>query len=270
MAVMCRTMLLAGALFVWFFHAVAVHAGEFSADENTLFLAHFNKAIDADFAKGDPKAAGEAKLDPHGRYGGALSAKNEAPDSRVFCPLGFAVKNNLNPQAGTLEMWIKTTYDSSKNPKNSAGYAFYFLFKIKTAGRVTDEKEFNKLLLSIREVNYAADSRVAMLATGSAPEFLEFYVGNQADIWTHYAITWENGTVALYINGNRVGTTLLRNANEMLYMNADANNDRFYIGGNVLDDFQSANPNTNANSLIDEVRISDIVRYRKNFTPDKD
>lgn len=240
-------------------------AGAFSVDDHTLFLAHYDNGIDADFAKGDKKGAGYAEVDPEGKFGGALKAVSGAAIvdgyPRNFVAPGYRVKGNLNPECGTLEMWIKTTYSEKANPGNPSGYAFYRFMQLKR-DEVKDEKtDRYKILFMVTEKDYKPGARVLMIFTGGTKS-VNAAAGGFADKWTHYALTWEKGVVTLFINGTRFAS--MTNDNGMLYLVPDVDNDKFYIGGTVISDLHGADYGSNANSLIDELRISDNVRYTGN------
>lgn len=259
---------LAGALFILSLHAAVVHAGEFSVDESTLFLAHFNQGIDADHAKGDKTATGSAEIDPKGLMGGALRAMWK-PNQPRFCPLGYAVKDNLNRRQGTFEMWVKTVFDAGQNTKNEAGFAFYFYLSIQ-------QEETRKLLLYVREHEYQRETRMLhFFPFTAAPDRKDAYALASAgdvmgaDQWAHLAITWDEKAIQLYVNGKKASLLKpLLPEDGKLYAQSDPATDKLYLGGLVLVDGKPACNTSCANALIDEVRISDIVRYNSGFGVD--
>ena len=74
------------------------------------------------------------------------------------------------------------------------------------------------------------------------------------DVWVHVAITFDGSTVYIWVNG-------LLDTSLSLSGSINTFDDKFYIGQSGL-----SNPSYFV-GLIDEIRISNIVRYTSNFTP---
>jgi len=85
-------------------------AGPPQVNKNVLFLAHFDKKIDADFAKGNPKAyIHQAKL-TKGRWGKGL-------DCHTGSYASFEAKGNIYAKEGTITFLVKPLWD--KKDQNS-------------------------------------------------------------------------------------------------------------------------------------------------------
>ncbi len=223
---------------------------EFQPDGHTLFLCHYNSSLDAGYSKGDPKCFGNASLTKgeKGKFGEAvvLSAKT---NEYTFIPLGrgfikYETKDNLNQKEGTIEFC-------------------FFLFK--------EPKEF------------PSPARVTFLNCAEKPDrcltaFFEskkdgvspfhFWVNNMPDwkkrtgyvtcafsmdkitkeTWYHLAMSWDKKNIYLFLDGKLESK---KKAN----MEFPPIAPKIQIGGLGFE------------GLIDELRISDICRYREDFNP---
>lgn len=69
--------------------------------------------------------------------------------------------------------------------------------------------------------------------------------------WYHVATTWENGVMKMFQNGVLVSSAVAA------FTSGDPQGSEIYIGG----------PGTWLDGLIDELRVSSVVRYDENFVP---
>ena len=69
--------------------------------------------------------------------------------------------------------------------------------------------------------------------------------------WGHVAVTWNNGTTKVYVNGTLDGTVSddTTNGNEGIYIGGLSDGGQLFTG------------------YMDEIRISNNIRYSSNFTP---
>ena len=241
--------------------SVFSEAGEFEIDEHTLFLCHYNKSLDADYAKGDPSHHGVAFLTEQGRYGKALDASSEGG----YQGLSYQTEGNINPDEGTLEMWVKMKFTVKEavletpltflppskrekvKPKLKYGRCYFF------SCRNNPENQFFLYLgetmhLFFYEVkNGGGTWSSRTVGTDLSRDW-------RKDEWHHIAVTWSKsaGKKCLFIDGKLVNegktTGLCTPFTEMAV-------------GSFMGRWK-------AEAVIDEVRISDIVRYTKDFVLD--
>lgn len=74
--------------------------GQTAPDEHTLLLCHFDRSIDADYARGLAYGSGTGTITADGRIGSAA----DLTGSRS---LSYSGPGNLDPAAGTISMWIQ-------------------------------------------------------------------------------------------------------------------------------------------------------------------
>jgi len=102
---MLPTLLLASALFA--------QPSAPTEDADTLLLAHFDEAFDADFAVGATEAeAMGATLSPEGKWGGCL-------DLREGGQVTFDAEGNLDMSGGTLMFWLKPEWDPASTDSHA-------------------------------------------------------------------------------------------------------------------------------------------------------
>lgn len=150
-------------------------------DEHTLFLAHFDKGLKADFAKGKPEAQGQGEitLGQEGRFGEAVRLTGRQT-------LSFAGPGNLDPTRGTLEFWFCPETDP---------FQPFRIFSFRSAPH------------SYLNINLIPESRLGAAICGGTEEA---WVYRRRDChvtdwkqgeWHHLAVTWEPGTFAFYVDG---------------------------------------------------------------------
>ncbi|MFH0796923.1 MAG: LamG-like jellyroll fold domain-containing protein [Candidatus Omnitrophota bacterium] len=259
-----------------------VFAGEFKPDKNTLFLVHFNKGLNADYARGSKETAMTASLTEKngGCWEEGLLVKDGltiTPEEMevLYRPLGYKAKNSFNSQRGTMELWVKVlNFPKDLSKENELGLisisdwrtlpgpewalegctaygylAIIYSNKVKKITFTEFRKEVKYDLTNIGtldEDRFRIDADVKKWKTGE---------------WHHIAAAWdaENDRRTLFVDGKRVGEAKFKYPDRLLVPNATD----IVVGGIFK---KSLTP---FSCMIDEVRISDVVRYTGNFIPEK-
>ena len=212
-------------------------AGPPQVNKNVLFLAHFDKKIDADFAKGNPKAyIHQAKL-TKGRWGKGL-------DCHTGSYASFEAKGNIYAKEGTITFLVKPLWD--KKDQNSHTF------------------------LSLRW-NYPPGAYLVITKGWWEPEgkdWFYFIFNNQLylhtekkirlplDNWTHIACSWDlnpKGGYYLFINGDLVASGKIKEQQWKKFNNKD-----IYPVGQMFVGSDLGTPlarNRFANAVIDELTI---------------
>lgn len=160
-------------------------------DGYTTFLASFENSIQPDYAAGDWRAAtsGEAEL-VEGRFGRGLFI----PEGRSVT---YSADEKINLSAGTFEFWLLWTEEMA-NAEGSLGIM-----------TMTTPEAGNYL-----NFNMIATGRLGMPVKQGPPGEGE-WTWKRVDIdpsvwevpsWHHLAGVWEGGAIALYVDGELVGT----------------------------------------------------------------
>ena len=249
-----------------------VAAAEFEVDAKTLFLVHFNDKIDADFAKGTAeRTKGNAGLtkNKQGKYGEALvCAKGMTTNLQgIFAPyfqLAFPMSGNLDLKKGTLEFWLKCNFPKKLTAED--GQALHYLFDLPTS--LTDKNgNAKRMCLVVREYRLAKDSD----QTGKM--FHYFFAGGDQEVkdisciidwqpgeWHHVSATWDGEEGALFLDGVKKGSHAISKG--LFGADPSVFKGEFLVGG-LLNADNSEGPE----GLVDELRISNTVRYMKDFKP---
>lgn len=258
------------------FSGITGIAKEFEPDENTTFLIHFNKNLEANFAKGETGVNGNAALteDNGGRFGEALMVQ----DGLCVTPAGLQVpykflsynaKNNYDPTRGTIELWVQPTVDfpAIMKEKETENYACTSLVTIMEVDRHGQGAGYFSLQLVYNKYERVKWALSLMEKRKTEDRFYDgedwvkmnrerFHLDHdisawQKDSWHHVAVTWDGKNRALFVDGKKVASTTTAK-----YDGLPADARHILVGG----DFNGKN-SIRIPSLIDEVRISGIVRY---------
>ncbi|MBI2298188.1 MAG: LamG domain-containing protein [Armatimonadetes bacterium] len=226
----------------------AAPAGVFAPDDGTLFLAHYETSLDADFARGDPGADGNAELEAgRGPFGGAAVVLRRgllvSPDGvrLPFRALTYDVAGNLDPERGTLEFWFAANF-----AERTAGETVYlhYLFDCRRGSS-------DGVVVLITAAQSGARTLVFCEQQPDAKEAqtLGFDVSAwKPGEWHHVAVTWGNSRRALFVDGARAGQR--DNAPPRLAINDEA----FRLGSVRWN-------NHYADGRLAELRISKVARY---------
>lgn len=256
--------------------------GEFAPDGNTLFLAHYNTSLDADYSQGSPKhdSLDTAYLTKNGGYfGGGLvcrvgnNALKEAgadittsalmPD-KFFDGVRYASSGNLDLVKGTFECWLKPYFSiqRAKDMPENWPMSYNIFGYTETAGRC--------MFLGINSFGVNANSFFYGILTKENNVILNCGIDWKPGTWHHVAITWdtteEPGNIVLFLDGRKVSSSSLAPIRGK-FLKQTAEFPYFSIGSPLWR--KSGNPSqfNKADAVIDEVRISNIVRYQNDFVP---
>ena len=222
--------------------------GEFAVDAHTRFLCHFNDSLVADFARGDPNPSWHAILTRGnaGRFGEA-AALMRGMTAYSLIPAGSGVaygrKDNWPVgEEGTIEFFLKI-FKLSREARNS-----FFACGEDNAHRITifcdpNRKDFSKSRLWFW-VNNNPDpkTRTGYVAVG-------FLIAKLLDRkWHHVAASWDSDYVYLALDGQIQAKTKKR----IVFPTANDGKLRFGLPQSY----------SRTSWLLDEIRISDICRYR--------
>lgn len=158
---------------------------QFEPDDATLFLAHFDRSLDADVARGKKTAAGRGELTfgNNGRFGEAVRFSGGRG-------LSYSAKGNLNPSQGTVELWLCL---------EGGDLDEFHIFSFRSGDH------------SYLNVNQIRPGRLgAALCGGPGDDWVWRRVdykdrGLESGVWHHLAATWGEGELAFYVDGQPVG-----------------------------------------------------------------
>ncbi len=153
-----------------------------AVDEHTTFLAHYDTGALPDYCAGDWSAgvAGSPTL-VEGKFGQALELESGKSVS-------YPAEGKINPEAGTIELWLKWLWEPGTAPKAS------ILLLQTPAG-------------SYLRLNTVVGGKLGMAySTGTGDAQVWRRVEIQPPVWEpgewhHMAATWGDGVIRLYIDG---------------------------------------------------------------------
>jgi hypothetical protein len=240
-ALLCGLLGLLGLVPAW----SQVPSTPFSPDNQTLFLCHFDRTLNADSSLGSPSASGNAALTAKGggKFGrGIILQRGPAtgPDGLLmaFAPLKFETNQNLEPLQGTLEMWVRP----SLRPVMTASYGTsYYLLDCRAGGGFSLLLSDN--LKGSRSLVFTEQAR----ANDKAFQLIASIANWQADTWHHVALVWSGQDRALYLDGQPAKQGQSPNATLPTAPT-------LYLGESIYNTWP-------AQAIADELRISDVARY---------
>jgi hypothetical protein len=194
--------------------------GPYSADSHTLLLLHLNGSNKG--AQGEVGSARGIQF-TYGRFDqGVLITGRDI--------LSYPAADNLNRTKGAIEFWLCPNW----NGDDERDYVFFEVGKnwYNRMRIMKDGANNLRFMLWDSQAEYGVAHNVSDWRTGE---------------WHHVAATWQETDIALYVDGQKVDSS--RNAHM-----PDSLGDTISIGS------LSAESSSQANAIIDELRISDIPR----------
>ena len=253
-------------------------AGEFQPDDNTLFLAHYNTTIDADFARGNPAhdPLDSACLTRAGGYSGGglacrvgtkalqeagVDAKDiAAAAGKNFDGLRYYAAGNLGLAKGTFECRYKPYFSI---PQTDNMPVMHVIFEYRESATKYLELCFN------RNPNGSATAYFLVVDGGAQPKPAVVQIGVPVEwepaTWHHVAVTWDTttekpGAIALFLDDILVGKQSLAGIPGG-FLKPAADYPSFSVGAHLWRGSGDPRSFNKADGVIDEVRISNTVRY---------
>ena len=234
----------------------AVYGAPFEPDENTLFLSGFEKSLrTADYAAGASSFLGIGALQGEGYFGKGADLRgrgvsanfeksSEMGQSPIFNRFALMTYGNLLPDEGTFELWVYIENAPGKRLPNHGQLLNAFVGRF-----IDDGKSYKGASISISRGTlrfqipiWSDDSRDHWSDTVKFSKPLK--IG-----WHHLALTWAGGEAVFYLDGRIVSSCNLQGKYGLSIFHHL--NHGILLGGH----------------RIDELRISDIARYKGDFEP---
>ena len=259
---------LLGVLFIWAALAASTAAQSANGraarekpklDEHTLFLVHFNKGFEADYSRGDGKPLprdnrGGAVL-VSGKFGRALRVPRNA------FGLAYSAEKNIAPRRGTVEFRVRGAFPAPTADDQVKFCLPFFAAGCDQTGLGVFRDQYNHLTCLVAE---GYRSKIS----------LSFPCEDQNRIadghWHHLAATWDEQHAAFFLDGRRAAFT-----EKPVYPTVGNWTTGIIAVGYAIDaDYYYASSSDKAAFVpksaqgdIDELRISDVVRYVVDFRP---
>jgi hypothetical protein len=225
-------------------------------DEHTLFRCSYDRGAKADFSVGAPYPAGIVSFS-EGKFGTALSvplgiipfAQSVAP---ITTGIRYATEGNFSLRQGTLEIWVRIYGEIVKTTAESPKLRYLI-----SSGKYVGENHGFALVLSHFDAKPGQPYALLWTRGNGAAKEKTFSVSCtpswQPGEWHHVAVTYSPTQDALYVDGKCVGKAATTDGMDLI-------GEKFAIGASNYQSYL-------ADCAIDEVRLSDNVRYTADFTP---
>jgi hypothetical protein len=237
----------------------AARADAPAPDAHTLFLAHFDqRQPGADYALGLSLFAGNGATLTQGYYGQAIDLRprglfpdfvNQCADmTPIYDGWGFHTRGNIAPAQGTFECWFKPADPKAPKLLWSSGFIGTELsrsVRIPEAGNYTG---FG-ITLNTHAIRYFFPTLKGNLFRGDVSIAKVAGKPMGSDEWHHFALTWSQGELVLWLDGRAI---LSHDMSDQLGLVIASNPTRYL---NMSD------------CIVDELRISNVVRYSDDFEP---
>ena len=248
----------------------AVYPGEYSDEEATLLLIHFNKELNADMSREAPyllRGHGALTKGGQGKFGEALIVERGMTVSPAGCwapfhALRYTAGNNLNSAQGTLEFWVRfarppsVSGQHSENPGDDTQERRVFVVAVNrwADGRQNDASLHFRFRADMAMVEYY-EGRNYRKDLKSDIFHLSTPMMGRPEQWTHLALTWEGKDRALFLDGKCVSKGQVPWPDVRFVPEATE-----IAVGNFTAEY---NPklDSEVEFHIDEFRISDVSRY---------
>lgn len=213
-------------------------------DQNTLLLLHFNDTYaDASQYERVPASIGQTISYGTGKFDKGFDLTTVSKGTLTYSELFDLVANDF-----TIDFWIYPTAFSSSNAAagrpilgNYVRGSWTLVWEVFVSEYQGNTKKWG--------FRYAQDGNEIRLSSGT--ELV-------ANLWQHLAVTYKKSTrkLTLYLDGIKNAETVLD-----FDMTAPSSQPYSFSVGNWMTN------NYNCISYIDELRISNVVRYDGNFIP---
>ena len=236
--------------------SVSVSAAPFKLDKDTLLLSGFEKSLqEADYAAGPVGFYGSGATYAPGYYGKGIDLRGrslgkdfrknaEMAHSTVFTNMAMFTFGNLLPDEGTLEMFVLLE-NNPANPEPNHG----ILLNAFVGRFIEDGKSYLASMMRLTRGRF--EWRFPIWSNDNRDNWSGRYQFRPSlkTGWHHVAVTWAQGEAVVYLDGRILATCNLKDKYGLTIFHHL--NHGVYLGGHV----------------IDELRISGIVRYKGNFEP---
>lgn len=229
------------------------NAKAFEPDSNTLFLCHYDQTLAANFANGPAAPQGGAGLTSNqgGYTGEALEVKPGmcVPPGGAYAPctpVVYDALNNFNSLQGTMEMWVKVLkFPKDREKWTNCGLAGLTQWK---SGGAERQIQLKIVTNNNQQWLYCWEYKDSFKKLFQLYHPIDDWEENQ---WHHVAVTWDKANRALFVDGAQVKAGATTVGDERFIPTVE----EISIGGT------SKVEKPAFQVLIDEVRISDVVRY---------
>lgn len=258
-------------------------AGPFEPDPYTLLLAHFEESPwHADYAMGWDRFGGNGATLVDGYYGKAADLRGIqfSPDyaergtgyTPFFSQWNFWPKGNVTYDQGTLEFWFQVASDKEKPNLIGRDLLFFYWYQPLRPQIAADFPETG--LPQLEEMRVAremgkmrhiqpyirlAQNRLAWQLVTRGGEVIEgdirfkdvkgFAKILNTNDWHHFAMTWDDRELVIYLDGRPMAAYNIEGQHGLALTSI---NQRPIAINNVV---------------LDEFRISSVVRYKGSFEP---
>jgi hypothetical protein len=233
-------------------------------DPHTLLLVHFNNGFNADYAKGDGKVIKKDNRDgavlTEGKFGKGIRIPKGA------FGIAYSGKDNLNPAVGTIEFWIKGEFQDAPSNADALGWQQFspvFFDNRAGAGFVIGKSQYGQVYCNLMDVGAGYKTILSLKCVNGGTDKI-----NDGK-WHHLAFAWDKDSAAFFLDGK-----LKDYIEGPVYAPPGHVFGDILIGYEFLNDYfygqtdkKEAFMPMSAEATIDELRISDVVRYTTNFTP---
>lgn len=211
-------------------YAAGPPSAPYTPDEHTLFLHHFDGAVEPDFARGaaQPLSPPGERQFVDGVLGSAMVFNRSERD------LQFATAGNYDPRRGTIEFFVREPDLAPGGFASNRGY-----------WQTMGGQPLEQVRFVIGRGNFNS-ARTGTTESDLFADFMDGQLGLKASVadwrgeeWHHIAVLWDGGSARLLIDG----TCVARGSFPGLAEGAPV----FAVG-------------TNAFLFMDELRISDVPR----------
>jgi hypothetical protein len=254
--------------------------GEFQPDSNTLFLAHYNTSLDADYSQGPakPGALDTACLTSTGGYfGGGLVARVGAEalkeagadmaaftliPKKSFDGVRYPSPGNLDLVNGTFECWYRPYFSVKRAKDMPEGWPTEYMLFTYT------ESAVSAMALGINQYGTNGASFFYVVYKEGDSAGFDYGINWKPGAWHHVAITWDTtgtlGNLSLFLDGRLARKTPMTSLKKG-FLKETGMYPYFCIGSQLWPRSGNKFQFYKADGVIDEVRISNIVRYKEDF-----